>query len=193
MIFMKKSMIAVIIGAAGVLAATAAISAAAITANNNKNDDTKEAPVSELSQTAESSAPGEIALPEDKQTVRNEIRNELSDKQTQYYREMVANGEDPIETKWKAKEKMELEQLNESVDILKKYNKLGSDFSIKGFDDNIVCLRASCDLLTGSEGITQRERVYLELLLERGYYALRDKPSYSDLMNEISNIIELPN
>ena len=191
MIFMKKSMIAVIIGAAGVLAATAAISAAAITANNNKSSDTKEAPVSELSQTAESSAPGEIALPEDKQTVRNEIRNELSDKQTQYYREMVANGEDPIETKWKAKEKMELEQLNESVDILKKYNKLGSDFSIKGFDDNIVCLRASCDLLTGSESITLRERVYLELLLERGYYALKENGTYPDVKKEIENIIDL--
>ena len=105
---------------------------------------------------------------------------------------MVANGEDPIEAKWKAREKMELEQLNESVEILKKYNKLGSDFSINGFNDNIACLRAACDLLTGSEGITQRERVYLELLLERGYNALRENSSYSDLMNEISNIIDLP-
>ena len=189
---MKKSMLAVIIGAAGVLAATAAISAAAIMANNNKNSDTKEAPVSEVSQAAESTAPSELALPEDKETVRNEISNELSDKQGQYYQEMVANGEDPIEAKWKAREKMELEQLNESVEILKKYNKLGSDFSINGFNDNIACLRAACDLLTGSEGITQRERVYLELLLERGYNALRENSSYSDLMNEISNIIDLP-
>ncbi len=190
---MKKSILAVIIGTAGVLAATAAISAAAITANNNKNSDTSEAPVSEVSQAAESSAPGEIALPKDKETVRNKIQEELSDKQAQYYREKVADGEDPIETKWKAKEKMELEQLNESVVILKKYNKLGSDFSIKGFDDNIVCLRASCDLLTGSVIITQRERCYLELLLERAYNALKDNESYSDLMKEIENIIDLPN
>ena len=133
---MKKSMLAVIIGAAGVLAATAAISAAAIMANNNKNSDTKEAPVS-----AAKAFPISVFL---SVTLIWLIS---------YFLQTARMIAPPIAP---------------------------------------VPIHPIFILLTGSEGITQRERVYLELLLERGYNALRENSSYSDLMNEISNIIDLP-
>ena len=189
---MKKSMIAVIIGTAGVLAATAAISAAAITANNNKNDDTKEAPVSEVSQAAESSAPGELALPEDKETIRAEIKKELSDKRAQLCSEMMTDGKEHESITRDAEEQVGIWQINEAAAIAKKYKMLDDDFTFADIIENAECMRAAVDLLNSSESITLRERVFLEIYLEDNYSALEWVEGAEKLAQDIENTVQIP-
>ncbi len=186
---MKKSILAVIIGTAGVLAATAAISVVAISANNNKNNDTTEASGAEIS---EISSAIELALPEDKEAIRSEIISEYSEKQDKLRQQMIADGKDARNAAFDADVQMEVEQANEAADILKKHNRLDNNFTFEGINDNLVCLKAACDLLNSSENITVRDRVVVEMFLERGYRALEWHEGTEDLAKEIANTISLP-
>lgn len=121
-------------------------------------------------------------IPTEKDKMRTEYRTELNNKLDKLHQE---NGLSYDE----ASEQVLLERISEIADILKKYNKVDSDFVFRGIDDNVTGIRAACELLNSSESLTVRETVVLEDYLEDGYFTLREIGGHDDLMNWIRNTV----
>lgn len=128
-------------------------------------------------------------VPTEKDTIRTEIQKERSEKKAELYQQMTADGKDTQEAAFDADEQMLIEQVNEVGSILKKYNRLDKNFSFHSVDDNVKGMKAACDLLKSSEGLSAREAVVLEMYLEENYPVLRDLEGQQDLMKEIESVL----
>ena len=120
-------------------------------------------------------------VPTEKDKVRSEYRSEWNHKFDELHEKGISYDE--------ASEQLLLERISEIEDILKKYNKVNSDFTFRGIDDNVTGIRAACELLNSSESLTVRETVVLEIYIEDGYFTLRELGGYDDLMNWIKDTV----
>ena len=130
-------------------------------------------------------------VPTEKDKMRSEYKTELHNRLDKIRQEMLDGGKDKKTAYNEASEQVLLEQIGEIADILKKYNKVNSDFKFRGIDDNVTGIRAACELLNSSESLTVRETVVLEIYIEDGYFTLRELGGYDDLMNWIRDTVRV--
>lgn len=121
--------------------------------------------------------------------MRNEVKQEKSSRQNQLRQEMIAEGRNSGDANFDAKVEVEAEQLAEAAEILKKHGRLSNDFTFTGFDSNVQCMKAACELLKSSEKPDVRDQVKLELVLERGLLALMNRNEQPELAQEIRDIL----
>ena len=175
MVMMKKSRIAFVIIAAAVIAAVSTI--ISVTAKRS---------ISGPPGIEDELVSGYVNsyVPTEKDYIRTDIYNELNDRKAKLRQEMIANGKDAKEAYWDAESQAESEMIIESVDILKKYNKLNNDFTLNSVNNINTVMWAACELINSSGDITIRDEVFLEMFLI--YNA-----SYvdEDLRKEIDNTV----
>lgn len=181
---MKKSVIAAVISIAAVLAVGSAISVTAISAQINKStsSDSMNENVSGQSVSYDKT---------EKEAIREELKAHYNKRMDEIAAELNAKGQ-VSEVMFDANNQVVIEQANEAADILKKYNKLDTNFTLENIDDNVECMRAACDLLNNSGIITAREEVVLELYLEENYFVLSELEGQEDLMKQIEKLVDLP-
>lgn len=182
---MKKTNKIVIISVTAVIAAAATVGVIAMTAQNNKSG-----PPTVWDKTASDYV--DSYVPTEKDTIRSSITKERSEKKDKIYQQLLADGKDTKDAAFEADEQILVEQFKEVADVLKKHNKLDSDFAFKSVDDNVTGMKAACELLNHSENISAKDTVILEMYLEENYYVLRDVEGLQELMKEIEKTVNLP-
>ena len=156
MVMMKKSRIAFVIIAAAIIAAVSAI--ISVTAKRS---------VSGPPSFEEELVSGYVNsyVPTEKDYIRTDIYDKLNDRKAKLRQEMIANGKDAKEAYWNAESQAESEMIIESVDILKKYNKLNNDFTLNSVNNINTVMWAACELINSAGDITIRDEVFLEMFL----------------------------
>ena len=156
MVMMKKSRIAFVIIAAAIIAAVSAI--ISVTAKRS---------VSGPPSFEEELVSGYVNsyVPTEKDYIRTDIYDKLNDRKAKLRQEMIANGKDAKEAYWDAESQAESEMIIESVDILKKYNKLNNDFTLNSVNNINTVMWAACELINSAGDITIRDEVFLEMFL----------------------------
>lgn len=110
-------------------------------------------------------------VPTERDYIRTDIYDEFNARKEKLRQEMTAKGKDAKDAAFEAENQVENERIYETVDILKKYNILNSDFFINNAEDIKKVMRSACELINSSENIATRDEVFLEMFLIYNYYS----------------------
>ena len=125
-------------------------------------------------------------VPTEKDYIRTDIHDEINKRKEKLCQEMIANGKDSKEAYYDSDSQIEYERALESVDILKKYNKLNNEFTLINGHSLSTVAWAACDLINSSADMNIRDKVFLEMFLIYNYeHVLADE----SLREEIDNTV----
>lgn len=108
-------------------------------------------------------------VPTEKDYIRTDIHDEINKRKEKLCQEMIANGKDSKEAYYDSDSQIEYERALESVDILKKYNKLNNEFTLINGHSLSTVAWAACDLINSSGDMNIRDKVFLEMFLIYNY------------------------